>query len=167
MLFRSSIIIQKKTLMAFLNSCDVETDKKITLALFNMYATAIGASEFTDEAAINSMYQSSFLTSSQKLDALLSIKNKNDLRSVIEKDPAYKAYQYYDSIQILNSAALKTKQQIIASLYTRYIQGLKEYHTGKQFYPDANSTLRVTYGDRKSTRLNSSHGGISRMPSSA
>ena len=27
--------------------------------------------------------------------------------------------------------------------------------------------LDVEYGDRKSTRLNSSHGGISRMPSSA
>ena len=33
--------------------------------------------------------------------------------------------------------------------------------------PKARETLREVFGDRKSTRLNSSHTDISRMPSSA
>ena len=34
-------------------------------------------------------------------------------------------------------------------------------------HPKLKDAHAVTLGDRKSTRLNSSHGGISRMPSSA
>ena len=37
----------------------------------------------------------------------------------------------------------------------------------KQFADNGGLVLGVCNGDRKSTRLNSSHGGISRMPSSA
>ncbi|MBK7691758.1 MAG: S46 family peptidase [Bacteroidetes bacterium] len=31
-------------------------------------------------------------------------------------------------------------------LYSKYLVALREYNKGKQFYPDANSTLRLTYG---------------------
>ncbi|GBL36079.1 asp/Glu-specific dipeptidyl-peptidase [Filimonas sp.] len=141
-----SVLLQKKNLMSFLNNSDKETDKKITKALFQMYASAISGSEYTEENFIDKMYLSSFLTSSVKLDALLSIKDKQDFKSVIRKDPAYQTYLYFDSIQIANSTFLKKNQQRIASLYTSYIQALQEFNSGKQFYPDANSTLRVTYG---------------------
>lgn len=141
-----SLINQKKGLMNYLNTCDNETDKRITKSLFDQYARDIAASEFTNNTYIENMYQTSFLTSSQKLDELLSIKNKEDLKLVISKDPAYKAFLYYDSVQLENTTLLKKNQQRIAGLYTKYIKALMEFNKGKQFYPDANSTLRVTYG---------------------
>lgn len=141
-----SLINQKKNLMSYLNTCDNETDKRITKRLFEQYARNISASEFTEAAYIDKLYQTSFLTSSQKIDELLSIKNKEDLKLVITKDPAYKAFLYYDSVQLENLTLLKKNQTKITALYTRYIKALMEYNKGKQFYPDANSTLRVTYG---------------------
>ncbi|HOZ52210.1 MAG TPA: S46 family peptidase, partial [Chitinophagaceae bacterium] len=141
-----SLVNQKKSLMTFINTCNKETDKNITKALFREYANAISPSEFTDENYIESMYETSFISSPAKIDALLSIKNKEDIKLILSKDPAYKAYLFYDSIKLSNSTFLKRNQQSITSLYTRYIQALKEYNIGKQFYPDANSTLRITYG---------------------
>lgn len=141
-----SFVLQKKTLLSYLNASDKETDRKITNALFSQYAAEIDGSNFTSQEYIDNMFRSSFLTSPEKIDALLALKSRADIRLVLAKDPAYISYQYYDSIQIANSSFLKKNQQRITSLYTKYIRALKEYNAGKQFYPDANSTLRVTYG---------------------
>ena len=142
-----SLVVLKKGLMSYLTTCNIETDKKITKALFSCFAAQIAPSEYTSESFIETMFQTSFLTSSEKIDALLAIKNKSDIKLVLAKDPAYKTYLFYDSMQLINTSFLKKNQQAINGLYTLYIQALMEYNKGKQFYPDANSTLRVTYGN--------------------
>jgi hypothetical protein len=141
-----SIVHQEKKLNAFIKNWDRETDKLITTELYNMYAQTFVGSEFTSAAYIDAMYSQSFLASTEKLQALLALRNKEDIKLVVQKDPAYRAYLYYDSIQTINQAFLKKNQQRINGLYTIYIRALQAYNAGKQFYPDANSTLRVTYG---------------------
>lgn len=101
-------------------------------------------SSFDDWAA--ALYQKSALTDSLKVRKLLDgIKGKNCKR--IAKDPAYilssAIYNYYIT-QILPDAGKLTSR--LDSLQRIYMTAQMEFQPEKKFYPDANSTLRVTYG---------------------
>ncbi len=141
-----SLSTQKSTLMGFLQGSDVETDKKITQTLYATYHANIGATSYTDYDYINRMYSSSLLTNEEKIDVLLSLNKKEDILELIALDPAYKAWKYFDSLQTENANALRKNQLLLTACYEKYLQALQLYRSGKAFYPDANSTLRVTYG---------------------
>lgn len=141
-----SIQKYKSSLLAYLKASDIETDQKITQSLFAIYANKIEASEFTEEQQIRNMYRGSILTSTQKIETLFTQKNKSDIQLLINSDPAYKAYKYYDSIQTGIAAKLKKSQLKLTAYYEIYMRALMAFNANKPFYPDANSTLRVTYG---------------------
>ncbi len=101
-------------------------------------------SSFDDWAA--ALYQKSAFADSLKVRKLLDgIKGKNCKR--IAKDPAYilssAIYNYYIT-QILPDAGKLTSR--LDSLQRIYMTAQMEFQPEKRFYPDANSTLRVTYG---------------------
>jgi len=67
--------------------------------------------------------------------------------STIQNDNIYKIYSQFFST--FNSKIAKRYGEIYDSLYINYriyVKALKEMQTNKQFFPDANSTLRVSYG---------------------
>lgn len=65
----------------------------------------------------------------------------------IQKDPGFEL-----AIGIYNKFITEIRPQFqnsdykLDSLYRIYVRGLKEMQKDKRFYPDANSTLRITYG---------------------
>lgn len=130
----------------FLNSINKETDQKIAMALYPMYSSAIASNELISTTYLEQLYANSFLSSTEKMNQLLSLKTKQEINAAIDADPAYRTWHYYDSVQKGNLVKLKASTYRINSFYGRYLKALQEYKKGQQFYPDANSTMRVTYG---------------------
>ncbi len=140
---------------------ETNTDKKILKAeLLLMYANIPAEKRpdifkeimdkhknATPEVAINDyideMYKKSELTDEKRALSFLSKPNIKKL----EKDPYYKMvmdlYSYYaTNLQATNHIA----QDSLNKAHKRYMQALREWKTNEKFYPDANSTLRLTYG---------------------
>ncbi len=92
------------------------------------------------------VYAKSYFTDAEKVDKLLASYKTKSFKK-IETDPLYllskSVYDYYFT-------EVQTESQRIAmeldSLQRVYMLGLMEFQTNRHFYPDANSTLRVTYG---------------------
>ncbi|GAB4409216.1 MAG: S46 family peptidase [Bacteroidia bacterium] len=88
-------------------------------------------------------YSTSYATSRERLEALLA----NPQPKALDNDPL---------LNFVSDALGFYRDRVALSYYTfdfqvealskTYIQGLKEKHPEKKFYPDANSTMRLTYG---------------------
>jgi hypothetical protein len=72
---------------------------------------------------------------------------------VIKNDPMYILYSrtmaYYNTMVRPFSSKYEAR---LGEMYKIYMAGQLKYMKGKQFYPDANSTLRLTYGKVKGTK---------------
>jgi hypothetical protein len=141
-----SLAIFQREVDQFFKSIDVNTDKKITQALFAIYNKDMGANEYTGENMINAYYSYSVLSNPTAFSDLLFMEDISDIRNAILRDPLYQAYYYFDSVQKSNLKFLRKSLTKMNKHYGKYILALKEFNEGKQFYPDANSTLRVSYG---------------------
>ncbi len=107
----------------------------------------IGTAFDGDVAAwANHLFDKSVFTSREKVEAVLQDANPKKIKS-LKKDLAY---QYYTSLNNFFEQQIKQPlQQINASndsLQRIYMRGLMDMQPNKRFYPDANFTLRVTYG---------------------
>jgi hypothetical protein len=96
------------------------------------------------------VYAQSKIYSTQNLDALLT-GNAKDVCAAIKNDIAYQLAMdmqqtYGDHV----AEKLNSIQTNINQLQRLYMQAQMDVFTQKAFYPDANSTLRVTYGNVKS-----------------
>lgn len=91
---------------------------------------------------IQRFYEHSYFTSPQNLELLL----KHPVSDSLLNDPIFILYHNYNAIwdsiypQMYNA---KLDYQKAMQMYTK---GLMEMNPGKHFYPDANSTMRLTYG---------------------
>lgn len=141
-----SLAMFQREVDQFFKSIDVNTDRKITQALFAIYNKDMGANEYTGENMINTYYNYSVLSSPTAFADLLFMEDLTDIRNGILRDPLYQAYSYFDSLQKANLKVLRKSLTKMNKHYGKYILALKEFNEGKQFYPDANSTLRVSYG---------------------
>lgn len=135
-----------------------ETDKKLFVAMMKMYL------ENTDKAIrpyyldstitahkgdLNSVMQFFFSNSSfvdnNKAKAMFDDFEKNAL--LYERDPMYMlAYSIVKHYQKTVIPQVNYYELQIAELQKEYMKGLRENVKDKKFYPDANGTLRVTYG---------------------
>ncbi len=92
------------------------------------------------------LYSKSIFADKTKVDRLLENFSMASTDK-IEDDPAFKIYNsffnlYKDSvIPCLNTLNIR-----LDSLYRMYVKGLAEMEPHRQFYPDANHTLRLSYG---------------------
>lgn len=130
-------------LMQFLTSINLSTDEKITRELHGIYANDIQSNPFSSPEFIRNMYAQSLITHPEELMKFKSIK---ELNVALTKDAAYMAYVYYDGEQKKLLPTLRGHQSRLTALYGQYMQALMAYKEGQAFYPDANSTLRVSYG---------------------
>lgn len=141
-----SLVVYQREVDQFFKSIDLSTDKKITHELFSIYNQDIGGNEFTKENLINSYYQYSVLSSPTAFADLLFMEDFSDIKNAILRDPIYQAYMYFDSTQKANMKGLRKSLTAMNKHYGKYMLALKEFNENKSFYPDANSTLRVSYG---------------------
>ncbi len=138
----------------FYKDYSVSTDKKVAKALISLFREKVPATDLPDfyktidtqyngnvSAYVDAMYSQSAFVSEEKLNAALA----GD-KAVLLKDPAYLAAKdistaigkyMLDMEQFRNQYAKGQKQ---------YIAGMLEMKAGQAIYPDANSTMRLTYG---------------------
>jgi len=140
---------------AFLKEYDAATDKKILLALFDMYNKDVpteyhpaffykvnrhNKGDFSKY--IDRLFDRSLFASQSKLEAFLAKPDPDKLRN----DPMVKtafdltvSYYFTRVKQMLNEDKFLNAKRLL-------IQGMRQMEPEKKFYTDANSTMRVTYG---------------------
>ncbi len=137
-------------------------DKEMTIMLLSMYKERIPKEFLPDEFKyiekkfkgnidkyVKYVFNKSIFTHKEKVHELIVNFDKKSI-SIIEKDPAnvlYKSiYQLYREKISENYFDLKDKLDVLDK---KYMKAQMEYENDKVFYPDANFTLRVSYGQVK------------------
>lgn len=135
---------------------DAALDQEVSLALIELYKKEVPA-EFLPETAIHinaGSFQNSVLTGNEKIngvsileDTEKAFENDEALLNALENDPLVqeiglilKAYE-----EKVSPKYTATQNQL-AQLQRTYMKAQLEVFPDKKFFPDANSTLRVTYG---------------------
>jgi len=132
------------------------TDQKSTKAMLRLYRTDIPAKFHPDfysnvvdkkfkgdiDKFVDNMFEKSIFASEEKLNAFL---NKPMLKT-LEKDPVYLTSVSFDKISTLVSKESGRFEEDLATGKRLWIAALMEMAPEKTRYPDANSTMRLSYG---------------------
>ncbi len=99
------------------------------------------------EKAASSLFAQSVFADSTKLIALLNNFDKQAAQTLVS-DKVFEIYMQYENLfgKSVNRYMSNINQELNI-LYRAYVKGLMEMQNNKIFYPDANMTLRVTYGN--------------------
>ena len=130
-------------------------EQNIYVAMLEMFRSDIPAAQQPDifqfidkkykgdiRKFVAEMFEESIFCTEAKFNAFIE---KPSLKK-LDKDLAYKTYtSFMDNFKKVQS----TNQQLssrIKKAQRLFLAGLREMQPGKSFYPDANSTMRMTYG---------------------
>lgn len=98
------------------------------------------------ENRVEVIFKNSIFVDKNKVEKLLSM-DINEALSAIANDPVTMFYkplsQKFETQIDPNYKRINSK---ITALYTNYMKGLMEMQPTREFFPDANSTLRIAYG---------------------
>ncbi len=139
----------------YFNNYDVDTDKRLFIALLRMYYDEC-PTEFHPDffKEVDSKYKSNFMLYANHIYEKSIFANKEKLYEflrvpavkTIETDPAFIiTKQIYDTFDKLREEKKKFDIMLKKGEYL-FQQGLFKMKPGKKFYPDANGTIRLTYG---------------------
>jgi hypothetical protein len=97
------------------------------------------------EAYINRVKAYSIFTSKARFDAFAANYNEKELKS----DPLYILIKDLDDAYVKASteASIKTANEKLQRANRLFVQGTRDMQPTKKFYPNANSTMRLTYGN--------------------
>jgi hypothetical protein len=131
------------------------TDQKVFARMMEIYSKEMPADQqpkgFVDmvakykgdfQAMAEELFEKSVFSSLEKTNAFL---DKPSFK-VISKDPAYKLSGELMGTMMKMSGEYRTANQEIGKNERLFMAGLREMQPDKVFYPDANSTMRFTYG---------------------
>lgn len=133
---------------------DITSDKKNTAILLKKYYDDIDKNFVPKsiydninnnyDAYVNALYQNTILLNKESFNKWL---NNPDI-SIIQKDPAFQIINaFYQIYQNKVLPEYKKFQNCNFILQQRYQKGLQEMYKGqREFYPDANFTMRLSYG---------------------
>ncbi len=141
--------VDKKVFSAMLKRYinDVEEEKYnevFTNFIFAEYKAKTNAESIDN--FINAVFEKSIFTSEERM--LKFLDKPSD--KVYYHDPLVLYFDYIMSGIMSAQVAYQTAGTAINTNERLFIEGLREFQTEKTFYPDANSTLRFTYGTVKS-----------------
>lgn len=136
---------------------DAQTDEEVFAALIDLYQNKIDKS-YSSEPILNGLkgtsakdfahklYSNSILTNGEKVTALVQ-GDFLDLKKALENDPIYQlALAQKKLIDEKVNAVYTPKDAEIQNLMRQYMEAQMKVFPEKKFFPDANSTLRVSYG---------------------
>ncbi len=143
----------------YFKNYDAGVDRKIFAAIMRTYGEKCDASfipaGITEQirrhggdygAWADDVFDQSMFCNPEKLKDLLDGFSKGRSKK-IEKDPAYRiAASLYAMLQEQLAPAMNNYYSLSDSLQRIYMKAQMEMQPERQFYPDANSTLRVAYG---------------------
>lgn len=145
----------KKTVDSHFKDYDPSTDEKIVSALLQIYKDNVNVKYhpelFKD---IDKKYRGSFdkyaadifkksvFTNKEKLNSFL---NSPSLKK-LEKDKAFQAALIVSKFSKQLRDSLENTYKMLSKGRRLFVAGLQEMNEGRVPYPDANSTMRITYG---------------------
>jgi hypothetical protein len=94
---------------------------------------------------VDHMFEHSIFSSEEKLMKFLD----NPKKKTLEKDPAYVAANSFIASYMIARLSQMTEEDKFSKARRLYLAGLREMNPGTTFYPDANSSMRLTYGSIK------------------
>ena len=162
----AAYVKRKKEVIDFLNDFfpehNTEVDKKLFATLMNMYVTdqekanvspmmkeksMAAAGDF--EKLTEKVYTETTILNSKALNDKLQLPT-NEVINYIRSDNGVKLYNdVLKTYQVQIQGKLNEIQAKINKLQRTYMQAQMDVFKEKKFYPDANSTLRITYGNVK------------------
>ena len=140
----------------FYKDYSLPTDRKITEALLRLYHQRVDKenwiiSDFNEERLkgyVDTLFTQSAFTSEEKaVEAIRkAAASENGILSLRE-DPAFKLYQEFVLKYFQNNNELSKSRAQVAEGKKAYTAGRLEWKKGEPSYPDANFTMRLTYGN--------------------
>lgn len=137
----------------FFKDYSLETDKKVTAAMLQMYYDNVDKQYhpkfFEDvkkgdfEKFVEKAYKKSFLTSEEEFREFL----EKPKFKTLDKDPIFN--MALDMVTLYrNDLQMKSMEveQNLKPAYRLLVKGLREMNPDKRYYPNANFTMRVSYG---------------------
>ena len=144
----------------FYKDYSVSTDRKVAKRMIEIYRDSVGKdlmpaslkaidTDFGGDvgAFVDDMFDKSVFTSREKLDEALA---KEDAAAVIAADPAARLFGETMPIYMALSQQTREAGKLADRGHKAYIGGQLEMKKGQAMYPDANFTMRLTYGKVKS-----------------
>jgi len=139
----------------FFKDYDPSTDQKISASLFRIYQENVAPqyhpaffnivkSKYGNDfdKFTKKLYAKSIFGSKERLENFL----KDPKAKVLEKDPIFAtSLEIFKMMGVISDETSKTTTTL-AKGNRLFVGGLMEMETDKTFYPDANSTMRLTYG---------------------
>jgi hypothetical protein len=145
----------KGGLNEFFKDYDTQTDQKIAAALFRIYYMNVAPQYHPPFfKVIKSKYGNDFEKYTKELYAKSIFGSQERLlkffeepkAKVLEKDPLFQvSLEIFRMKGLINDETSKTTEALEKGNHL-FVGGLMEMETGKMFYPDANSSMRLTYG---------------------
>ncbi len=143
-------------LYGFYKDYSLPTDRKITEALLRFYHqnTESGNwiipdfNEATLKAYVDTLFTHSVFTSEEKASEALkeAVETENGM-TALREDPAFKLYQEFVTRYFGNNKNISDFRSKAVEGKKAYTAGLLEWKAGQPSYPDANFTMRLTYGN--------------------
>jgi len=140
---------------SFFETFNYSMDKDLTKALLKMFkedlsedqlpgifATIDGKFKGNIDEYVDKMYEKSIFSDQERLMKFLDKPSQKKL----EKDPAFEAMQSFMEGSMAYQGAYSEGQSMVDDNMRLFIAGLRKMNPKKKYYPDANSTLRFTYG---------------------
>jgi hypothetical protein len=138
----------------FYKNYNAPTDKKVMTAMVALLMDELGdenlpssileaKTKYKGDAVkyVDNYFKKSFLTDQTRYNAFMD----NPSLKVLKKDPGYQAVQAFQKL-----FEVRGKMAQFEEPYARgtrlYVKGLVEMYPDKDFYSDANSTMRMNYG---------------------
>jgi hypothetical protein len=132
-------------------------DQEIFYQLLPLYYSNVSVEFHPDLSELNfsgdyekfaeNLYQNSVFDNPKELNEILSIDHIDKLGD-LKEDAIYEFYQLFNHVY---QSEIKPKRDslnyITQTLYRTYMKGLMEMQDDKILFPDANFTMRVSYGD--------------------
>jgi len=158
--FNKTIDGYKKSAIAFYKDFNEEVDKKIYVASLTayysfpykeineapFYSVINGKYKGNVQNYANYVYKKSVFANEDKFMSFINKVSRKSIKK-LEKDPMYSystsIFNYYGTAILPGLSVLTHKKD---SMQRVYMKAQLEYYRGSRMYPDANSTLRVSYG---------------------
>ncbi len=145
----------EESLDAFYKDYDAATDEKIVAALMKIYADNISSNYYPSFfSEIQNKYKGNYAKYTEKMFKKSIFDNQEELTAflenpslkTLEKDMVFQAAVDIFDMYRSTSMGLRSGNEKLLKGRRLFVAGLMEMQPDKKFYPDANSTMRLTYG---------------------
>ncbi|MCF8371317.1 MAG: S46 family peptidase [Bacteroidales bacterium] len=146
----------KSTIEKYFADYDLETDKKVFAAMMELYNANVPIGLQPDEfIRINKKYKGNYEKFADKLFDKSNLAHLETSLAMLDKpksilkDPAFELMDAFFSQYIGRQASTNEGYSLIEVGDREFIDALRKMDPEKKYYPDANFTMRVSYGQVK------------------